>query len=56
MAVFAIAAAPNTFAQSGVSSRRIVLPDGPTWMALLENALTTAASQYDSKLPAISLE
>jgi hypothetical protein len=57
MAVFAIAVAPNTFAQSGAPSRRIVeLPDGPTWTVLLENALTTAASQYDPKLPAISLE
>jgi hypothetical protein len=55
--VFAIAVAPNTFAQSGAPSRRTVqLPDGPTWIALLENALTTAASQYDPKLPAISLE
>ena len=56
LAVFAIAVAPNTFAQSGAPSRRIVLPDGPTWTALLENALTTAASQYDPKLPAIPLE
>jgi hypothetical protein len=57
MTVFAFAAAPNTFAQSGAPARRIVeSPDGPTWMALLENALTTPASQYDLKLPAISLE
>ena len=55
--MFAIAVAPSTFAQGGVPSGRIVeLPDGPTWTALLENALTTSASQYDPKLPAISLE